>query len=85
MIGWKLSQGEILNRLLEENSRGNKKFQEFAVADTEAFVRILGEEFGEICEALNKDKDSEEVVKEIIQVMSVCYRFLSGELRDGNL
>jgi NTP pyrophosphatase (non-canonical NTP hydrolase) len=51
-------------------------------ATPDAFARILGEEFGECCKAINK-KDYVSLTKETIQVIAVCIMFERGILKDS--
>ena len=75
----------LLDAVGKEITRANKKFESFSCANEDAFIRILGEEFGEVCMAVNQRKSNDELHKEIIQCIATCIRFLQGDLRDGNI
>jgi NTP pyrophosphatase (non-canonical NTP hydrolase) len=74
----------IVAAILEERQKQKRKFSNKPPADHSAFTRILGEEFGEVCKAVNQRKERKEIVEEVIQTMAVCWAWLEGDLRDGD-
>lgn len=69
--------------LFRERIRQREKFGNQPLASMEAFIRIAGEEFGEICSAVNQGKPISEIRNEILQLAAVCIAWIDGDLHDG--
>lgn len=74
---------EVARKLNEERAKQKTKFGHEPFATPEAFIRIAGEEFGEICRAVNQGSNYESVIKETLHLAAVCIAFLDGDLHDG--
>lgn len=72
----------LLEMIEAEISHAINKHGDGVPATPDAFLRILGEEFGECCKAINK-KDYMALEKETIQVIAVCIMFHRGILKDS--
>lgn len=70
----------LLSAIKEERRRQNIIHPSFPKFDSSRFL-ILTEEFGEIAKALN-DEDDENLKIELIQLASVCVRWLEEIKRD---
>lgn len=44
-------------------------------------VGVIGEEYGELCQALNKSQGEERVMDEALDLLCVVWRFCRGEWR----
>lgn len=63
-----------------------KQFQKFGkepLASADAMCRILGEEYGEVCRAVNQGAHLSEILKELLQVAAVAIAYLDNDLHDG--
>ena len=69
-----------LKEVILQMGKQKDKFGHEPIASDDAFIRILGEEFGEICRCLNQGKDPRD---EVIHCTAVCLAFLQGDLHDG--
>jgi NTP pyrophosphatase (non-canonical NTP hydrolase) len=74
---------ELFAKLVEERERQHQKFGDDPHATVEGFIRIAGEEFGEVCRGVNQHAKISELKKEILQLACVCIAFLDGDLHDG--
>lgn len=74
---------EVIMALNEERALQRKKFGKEPFASAGDFIRIAGEEFGEVCRAVNQGADTPTIYTEIKQLAAVCIAFLDGDLHDG--
>lgn len=72
----------MLEMIEAEIAHALEKHKDGKPATPDAFLRILGEEFGECCKATNK-KDWVNLTKETVQVIAVCIMFERGSLKDS--
>ena len=75
---------DTLELLDDERFRQKTKFAKFPLASLDAAIRIMGEEFGEICKAANQRKPGYARI-EIVQLAAICIAFLDGDLHDGDI
>lgn len=47
-------------------------------------VGVIGEEYGELCQALNKGEGEERVMDEAFDLLCVAWRFCRGDWRTGD-
>lgn len=69
-------QEEIFNLILEERKRQEEIHPNWLNIG-EVAVSLLTEELGEFAQAIN-DGNIKEAKKEVIQVASLCFRYLEG-------
>lgn len=75
---------DTLDKLEAERHQQRKKFGSYPIASNDAMIRIIGEEFGEICKSINQAKPLSETTKEVIQLAAVCIAWLDNDLHDGD-
>lgn len=67
------TQRAFMDAVLMERRRQNRKWgRHHFTAD--ALARVLGEEFGEVCRAIN-DGDKANLAEELVQVAAVCLKY----------
>lgn len=57
---------------------GENSIEAVPGSDTKRWLPILGEEFGEVCEALTYDKDSNNLRAELIDVITVATAWVAA-------
>lgn len=67
---------ELINRVAE----AEKKHPDFADGIYQG-VGVVGEEYGELCQALNKNQGEERVMDEALDLLCVAWRFCRGDWR----
>lgn len=73
---------EIVDNTLEEvNTIITKKHPDFNTNDVDKWIRIVGEEFGEICRAQN-DKEGKNFIIESIQMMAGTILMIKQYLKE---
>ncbi|KKN84424.1 hypothetical protein LCGC14_0288860 [marine sediment metagenome] len=65
----------VTHAVYSERQRQDIKWGSQRHLDDTLWATILGEEYGELCEAI-LERDEEGMVKEAIQVAAVCFAFL---------
>lgn len=73
----------LLIRINEAMQVQHEKFGKEPLATADDFIRILGEEFGEICRSYNQQFSPEICKIEVIQCIAVCIAWLQGNLHYG--
>ncbi len=71
----RLSFLEIMDMVAEERRRQDEQWGANRSQPDPLWATILGEEYGELCEAI-LERDEEAMVKEAVQVAAVCFAFL---------
>lgn len=66
--------GKVLFALISRIAEAEKKHPEFADGMYQG-VGVLGEEYGELCQALNKGEGEERVMDEAFDLLCVAWRF----------
>lgn len=77
-----ISDATILS-ITFERAKQRMKFGHFPLATRPEMVSILGEEFGEVCRAVNQELSEEDLRKEVLQVAAVAIAYLDGDLHHG--
>ena len=75
--------GKLLFTLIARLAKAQEKHPEFADGMYQG-VGVLGEEYGELCQALNKGEGEERVMDEAFDLLCVAWRFCRGDWRTGN-
>lgn len=67
-------QRNVLRDVCDERMNQDEKWGALEIRTTtyDAWVRVLGEEFGEVCMALNDKEPIENLRKELVQVAAVA-------------
>ena len=73
----------IMVALDEELKAAEKKHPNFADGIYQG-VGVIGEEYGELCQALNKGEGEERVMDEALDLICVVWRFCRGDWRKGD-
>ena len=66
--------GKVLFALISRIATAEKKHPEFADGMYQG-VGVLGEEYGELCQALNKREGEERAMDEALDLLCVAWRF----------
>lgn len=66
--------------LIERIDEAEKKHPGFANGIYQG-VGVIGEEYGELCQALNKNQGEERVMDEALDLLCVVWRFCRGDWR----
>ena len=71
---------EMCRRLSARVSEAERKHPGFADGIYQG-VGVIGEEYGELCQALNKNQGEERVMDEALDLLCVVWRFCRGDWR----
>lgn len=66
--------GRVLFTLISRIAKAKEKHPEFADGIYQG-VGVIGEEYGELCQALNKSEGEERVMDEAFDLLCVAWRF----------
>lgn len=72
--------GKILFALMNRLAKAEEKHPGFADGIYQG-VGVVGEEYGELCQALNKNQGEERVMDEALDLLCVVWRFCRGDWR----
>ena len=72
--------GKVLFALIDRIAKAEKKHPGFADGIYQG-VGVIGEEYGELCQALNKNQGEERVMDEALDLLCVVWRFCRGDWR----
>lgn len=75
--------GKLLFALIARLAKAQEKHPDFADGMYQG-VGVLGEEYGELCQALNKGEGEERVMDEAFDLLCVAWRFCRGDWRTGD-
>lgn len=67
---------DLINRIAE----AEEKHPDFSDGIYQG-VSVIGEEYGELCQALNKNQGEERVMDEALDLLCVVWRFCRGDWR----
>ncbi len=70
----------LLLKLAERVKAAENKHPDFADGIYQG-VGVIGEEYGELCQALNKNQGEERVMDEALDLLCVVWRFCRGDWR----
>ena len=74
--------GKVLFSLIDRLAKAEAKHPDFADGIYQG-VGVIGEEYGELCQALNKGEGEERVMDEAFDLLCVAWRFCRGDWRQG--
>ena len=74
------SECDLLVALAERVKAAENKHPDFADGIYQG-VGVIGEEYGELCQALNKVQGEERVMDEALDLLCVVWRFCRGDWR----
>lgn len=74
--------GKLLFALIDRVAEAEKKHPAFSDGIYQG-VGVIGEEYGELCQALNKSQGEERVMDEALDLLCVVWRFCRGDWRQG--
>ena len=72
--------GKVLFALIDRIAKAEEKHPVFADGMYQG-VGVIGEEYGELCQALNKNQGEERVMDEALDLLCVVWRFCRGDWR----
>jgi|GEM_PF-1039109 len=72
--------GKVLFALISRIAKAEEKHPDFSYGIYQG-VGVIGEEYGELCQALNKRQGEERVMDEALDLLCVVWRFCRGEWR----
>lgn len=72
--------GRLFFALIDRVAEAEKKHPDFADGIYQG-VGVIGEEYGEMCQALNKNQGEERVMDEALDLLCVVWRFCRGDWR----
>lgn len=72
--------GKVLFSLIARLAEAEKKHHDFADGIYQG-VGVIGEEYGELCQALNKNQGEARVMDEALDLLCVVWRFCRGDWR----
>ena len=72
------SECDLLVALAERVKAAETKHPNFSYGRYQG-VGVIGEEFGELCQALNKGEGEERVMDEALDLLCVVWRFCRGD------
>lgn len=75
--------GKILFSLIDRIAKAENKHPGFADGIYQG-VGVIGEEYGEMCQAVNKGEGEERVMDEALDLLCVVWRFCRGDWRTKN-
>ena len=70
----------VLELLKRKDDRARQKHPVFAEGIYQGFGRI-GEEYGEVCQAMNHGENNERIEAEAMDLLVVAWRFVRGDYR----
>lgn len=70
----------LLMKLADRVEAAEKKHPAFSDGIYQG-VGVIGEEYGELCQALNKNQGDERVMDEALDLLCVVWRFCRGDWR----
>ena len=70
--------GKVLFALIDRIAKAEEKHPDFADGIYQG-VGVIGEEYGELCQALNKNQGEERVMDEALDLLCVVWRFCRGD------
>ena len=70
----------VLELLKRKDDRARQKHTVFSDGIYQG-VGVIGEEYGELCQALNKNQGGERVMDEALDLLCVAWRFCRGDWR----
>ena len=70
----------VLELLKRKDDRARQKHPVFAVGIYQGFG-VIGEEYGEACQAVNHEQGEERVMDEALDLLCVAWRFCRGDWR----
>ena len=73
----------LLVKLADRVKAAEEKHPDFADGMYQG-VGVIGEEYGELCQALNKNQGEERVMDEALDLLCVAWRFCRGDWRTGD-
>lgn len=72
--------GKVLFALIDRIAKAEEKHPDFSYGIYQG-VGVIGEEYGELCQALNKRQREERVMDEALDLLCVVWRFCRGDWR----
>lgn len=72
--------GKVLFALIDRIAKAEKKHPGFSDGIYQG-VGVIGEEYGELCQALNKSQGEARVMDEALDLLCVVWRFCRGDWR----
>lgn len=72
--------GKVLFALISRIAKAEEKHPDFSDGIYQG-VGVIGEEYGELCQALNKNQGDERVMDEALDLLCVVWRFCRGDWR----
>lgn len=75
--------GKILFSLISRLAKAEVKHPDFADGIYQG-VGVIGEEYGELCQALNKEQGEERIMDEAFDLLCVVWRLCRGDWRTGD-
>lgn len=72
--------GKVFFALIDRVAEAEKKHPDFSDGIYQG-VGVIGEEYGELCQALNKAQGEERVMDEALDLLCVVWRFCRGDWR----
>lgn len=72
--------GKLLFALIDRVAEAEKKHPAFSDGIYQG-VGVIGEEYGELCQALGKSQGEERVMDEALDLLCVVWRFCRGDWR----
>ena len=75
-----IGNAEMRRRLSARVSEAERKHPAFSDGIYQG-VGVIGEEYGELCQALNKGEGEERVMDEALDLLCVVWRFCRGDWR----
>lgn len=72
--------GKVLFALIDRIAKAETKHPDFSDGIYQG-VGVIGEEYGELCQALNKGQGDERVMDEALDLLCVVWRFCRGDWR----
>lgn len=70
--------GKVLFALISRIAKAEEKHPDFSDGVYQG-VGVIGEEYGELCQALNKGEGEERVMDEALDLLCVVWRFCRGD------
>lgn len=72
--------GKVLFALIDRIAKAEKEHPDFSDGIYQG-VGVIGEEYGELCQALNKNQGEARVMDEALDLLCVVWRFCRGDWR----
>lgn len=70
--------GKVLFALINRIAKAEEKHPDFSYGRYQG-VGVIGEEYGELCQALNKNQGEARVMDEALDLLCVVWRFCRGD------